>query len=204
MPSLDRMTGPKLPRCIWAHGGPAMLAYHDEDWGTPQRDDRALFENLSLQGTQAGLSWRLVLERRGHYRRAFHGFDIARVAAMADAEIEALLGDAGLIRNRMKLRAVRINARAVLAIIDSEGGFGRYLWSFVGGAPLVNRWQTHAEIPATSEISDRMSRDMKRRGFVFVGSTVCYSLMQSAGLVNDHMLGCFRHPEFRPPESLAD
>ncbi|WP_342239982.1 DNA-3-methyladenine glycosylase I [Inquilinus sp. OTU3971] len=185
-----------LPRCGWAAGGPAMLAYHDRDWGTPERDDRALFENLSLQGTQAGLSWRLVLERRQNYRRAFHGFDIVRVAAMTDAEIEALLADAGLIRNRAKLNAVRSNARATLAVIESEGGFGRYLWSFVGGEPLVNRWTAHAEMPATSEISDRMSRDMKRRGFVFVGSTVCYSLMQSAGLVNDHMVGCFRHPAF--------
>ena len=185
-----------LPRCAWAHGGPAMLAYHDRDWGTPERDDRALFENLSLQGTQAGLSWRLVLERRENYRRAFHGFDIARVAAMTDAEIEALLADPGLIRNRAKLNAVRTNARAALAVIAAEGGFGRHLWSFVGGEPLVNRWTSPAEMPATSEISDRMSRDLKRRGFVFVGSTVCYSLMQSAGLVNDHMLGCFRHPEF--------
>lgn len=190
------MSDPDLPRCGWAHGGPAMLAYHDRDWGTPERDDRALFENLSLQGTQAGLSWRLVLERRQNYRRAFHGFDIAWVAAMTDAEIEALLADAGLIRNRAKLNAVRGNARAVLAVIEAEGGFGRYLWSFVGGEPLVNRWTAPAEMPATSAVSDRMSRDMKRRGFVFVGSTVCYSLMQSAGLVNDHMVGCFRHPEF--------
>lgn len=190
------MSDPDLPRCGWASGGPAMLAYHDRDWGTPERDDRALFENLSLQGTQAGLSWRLVLERRQNYQRAFHGFDIARVAAMTDAEIEALLADAGLIRNRAKLNAVRTNARATLAVIEAEGGLGRYLWSFVGGEPLVNRWTVHAEMPATSEISDRMSRDMRRRGFVFVGSTVCYSLMQSAGLVNDHMVGCFRHPEF--------
>ncbi|MGO1076376.1 DNA-3-methyladenine glycosylase I [Inquilinus sp. CA228] len=190
------MSDPDLPRCGWAAGGPAMLAYHDHDWGTPERDDRALFENLSLQGTQAGLSWRLVLERRQNYQRAFHGFDIARVAAMTDAEIEVLLADAGLIRNRAKLNAVRTNARATLAVIESEGGLGRYLWSFVGGEPLVNRWAAHAEMPATSDISDRMSRDMKRRGFVFVGSTVCYSLMQSAGLVNDHMVGCFRHPEF--------
>ncbi|MGK9170634.1 DNA-3-methyladenine glycosylase I [Inquilinus limosus] len=190
------MTDPIPPRCAWAHGGPAMLAYHDEDWGTPERDDRALFENLSLQGTQAGLSWRLVLERRENYRRAFHGFDIARVAAMTDGEIEALLADPGLIRNRAKLNAVRSNARAALAVIESEGGFGRYLWSFVDGRPLVNRWRSPAEMPATNAISDRMSRDMKRRGFVFVGSTVCYSLMQSAGLVNDHMLDCFRHPEF--------
>jgi DNA-3-methyladenine glycosylase I len=193
------MSDPDLPRCGWAASGPAMLAYHDRDWGTPERDDRALFENLSLQGTQAGLSWRLVLERRENYRRAFHGFDIARVAMMTDDEIGALLTDAGLIRNRAKLNAVRSNARAVLAVIEAEGGFGRYLWSFVGGEPLVNRWTTHAEMPATSAISDRMSRDMKRRGFVFVGSTVCYSLMQSAGLVNDHMLGCFRHPEFGRP-----
>ena len=190
------MSEADLPRCAWAHGGPAMLAYHDRDWGTPERDDRALFENLSLQGTQAGLSWRLVLERRGNYRRVFHGFDIARVAAMTDGEIEALLADPGLIRNRAKLNAVRTNARAALAVIEAEGGFGRYLWSFVGGEPLVNRWRVHADMPATSEISDRMSRDMKRRGFVFVGSTVCYSLMQSAGLVNDHMVDCFRHPEF--------
>jgi DNA-3-methyladenine glycosylase I len=193
------MSDPDLPRCAWALGGPAMLAYHDRDWGTPERDDRALFENLSLQGTQAGLSWRLVLERRENYRRAFHGFDIARVAAMADAEIEALLADPGLIRNRAKLNAVRTNARAALTVIEAEGGLGRYLWSFVGGEPLVNRWATRAEMPATSEISDRMSRDMKRRGFVFVGSTVCYSLMQSAGLVNDHMVDCFRHPEFGRP-----
>ena len=184
------------PRCGWAHGGPAMLAYHDRDWGRPEYDDRALFENLSLQGTQAGLSWRLVLERREHYRRAFHEFDIARAAALTDADLEALLAAPGLIRNRAKLRAVRTNAQAALALTDSHGGLGAYLWSFVGGQPLVNRWAVHAEMPATSEVSDRMSRDMKRRGFVFVGSTVCYSLMQSAGLVNDHMVGCFRHPEF--------
>ena len=180
-------------RCTWAAGNDAMRDYHDREWGVPVHDDRALFEFLCLEGAQAGLSWRTVLDKRDNYRRAFDDFDIVRCAALSDARIESLLGDAGLIRNRLKLTSVRGNARAALAAIDEFGSLDAYLWSFVDGKPIRNAWHEGAQIPATTDLSDRMSRALKKRGFRFVGSTICYAFMQATGMVDDHLVTCFRH-----------
>ncbi len=182
-------------RCTWAQGDPLLAAYHDHEWGTPLHDDQALFEFLCLEGAQAGLSWRTVLHKRAHYRKVFHRFNIARVAAMTDAELEALLLDPGIIRNRLKVTAMRGNARIALEVIAEFGSLDGYLWSFVDGEPLVNHWRTSAEIPAYTDVSDRMSKAMKKRGFRFVGTTICYAHMQATGMVNDHVVGCFRHGE---------
>ncbi|SFN01940.1 DNA-3-methyladenine glycosylase I [Dokdonella immobilis] len=184
-------------RCAWATGDSVDLIYrdyHDLEWGVPVRDDRRLFEFLVLEGAQAGLSWRTVLGKRENYRRAFHGFDIARVAAMRDRELESLLDDPGLIRNRLKILSARSNARASLAVIEEVGSLEAWLWSFVGGEPLLNRWTAHDKVPATSAHSDAMSKAMRKRGFSFVGSTICYAFMQATGMVNDHLTCCFRFP----------
>jgi DNA-3-methyladenine glycosylase I len=181
-------------RCDWAESSELERAYHDVEWGTPLYDERGLFEMLSLEGAQAGLSWRQVLARREDYRRAFHGFDIERVAAMTDAELAALLADPGLIRNRLKIYSVRDNARAALQLRAEEGELSAYLWSFVGGQPVVNWHADRASIPARTEASDAMSRALRKRGFRFVGSTICYAFMQATGMVNDHVVTCFRHP----------
>ncbi len=170
-----------------------MQAYHDSEWGVPQHDDRALFELLTLEGAQAGLSWRTVLARRAAYRQAYYGFDIARVAAMTDAALEGLCADSPLIRNRLKIFSVRENARAARAAADRHGSLDRYLWGFVDGAPIRNRWIGRGEVPATTAVSDAMSKGMKRDGFRFVGSTICYAFMQASGMVDDHVVGCFRH-----------
>lgn len=172
-----------------------MLAYHDREWGVPHRDDRALFELLTLEGAQAGLSWRTILARRDEYRRAFHDFDIARVAAMRDAALEKLLASSGIIRNRLKIWSVRDNARTALDVIAEHGSLDAYLWSFVDGKPLVNRWNSSKEVPAKTELSDRMSKALAKRGFRFVGSTICYAFMQATGMVNDHLVSCFRYKE---------
>lgn len=187
---------PALARCGWAGGdNELMRRYHDEEWGTPQHDDRALFELLVLEGAQAGLSWRTVLDKRAAYRRLFHNFDIARVARMSDAALERLLQEPAIIRNRLKIFSARENARAALAVIEEFGTLDMFFWSFVGGAPIVNRWTAIAQIPARTELSDRMSKDLRKRGFRFVGSTICYAHMQATGMVNDHLVTCFRHPE---------
>ena len=170
-----------------------MQAYHDSEWGVPLHDDRMLFEFLCLEGAQAGLSWRTVLHKREHYRRAFHDFDIARVAAMKERELEKLLLDPGLIRNRLKITSVRDNAKAALAVMDEHGSLDAYLWSFVDGKPVRNTWRTRSEVPASTPVSDQMSKSMKKRGFRFVGSTICYAFMQATGMVNDHLVECFRH-----------
>jgi len=183
-----------LSRCPWADGGDGMRAYHDEEWGVPHHDDRALFELLVLEGAQAGLSWRTVLDKRANYRRFFHGFDIARVSRMDDAELTRLLDAPGLIRNRLKIFSARDNARAALAVIGEFGSLGAYLWSFVGGKPIVNRWSELGQIPARTEASDRLSKELRTRGFRFVGPTICYAFMQGSGMVNDHLVSCFRHP----------
>jgi DNA-3-methyladenine glycosylase I len=183
-------------RCTWADGGDAaMLEYHDREWGVPHHDDRALFELLTLEGAQAGLSWRTILVRRDDYRRAYHGFDIGRVAKMRDAELEKLLVSSGIIRNRLKVFSVRDNARVALEVMAEHGSLDAYLWSFVDGRPVVNRRQTAKDVPATTDVSDRMSKTLKKRGFRFVGSTICYALMQATGMVNDHLVGCFRYKE---------
>lgn len=170
-----------------------MQAYHDTEWGVPLHDDRVLFEFLCLEGAQAGLSWRTVLHKRDHYRRAFHDFDIARVAAMKDRELEKLLLDPSLIRNRLKIFSVRDNAKAALVAIEEHGSLDAYLWSFVDGKPIRNAWRTRAEVPASTPVSDRMSKALKKRGFRFVGTTICYAFMQATGMVNDHLVECFRH-----------
>lgn len=186
-------------RCPWGEGGnEAMRRYHDEEWGCPQHDDRALFELLVLEGAQAGLSWRTVLDKREHYRRCFHGFDIERVGRMSDAELMRLLEEPGLIRNRLKIFSARDNARAALAVISEFGSLDAYLWSFVDGKPIVNRWTEQRQLPAATADSDRMSKELRKRGFRFVGSTICYAHMQASGMVNDHLVHCFRYAECSP------
>ncbi|MGB3270650.1 MAG: DNA-3-methyladenine glycosylase I [Rhodanobacter sp.] len=189
------MSKPAEPiRCSWATAGDALMrAYHDTEWGVPLHDDRGLFEFLCLEGAQAGLSWRTVLAKRAHYRKLFHDFDIARVAAMSDRELGKVLLDPGIIRNRLKVYSARDNARAAQEAIAEFGSLDGYLWSFVEGRTVVNRWREPAEVPATTAESDRMSKALKKRGFRFVGSTICYSLMQATGMVDDHLVGCFRH-----------
>jgi DNA-3-methyladenine glycosylase I len=183
-------------RCRWAEGGNDLyLAYHDEEWGVPLHDDDKLFEFLVLEGAQAGLSWATVLNKREAYRRAFHDFDIAKVARMTDAALEKRLLDPGIIRNRQKIWSARNNARAALKVIDEIGSLDKYFWSFVDGKPIRNRWLGHGEVPARTELSDKLSKDLQKRGFNFVGSTIMYAHMQATGMVNDHLVSCFRHDE---------
>lgn len=172
-----------------------MLTYHDEEWGVPVHDDRLLFEFLTLEGAQAGLSWSTILNKRDGYRAAFHGFYPEEVARMADTEIEALLRDPSIVRNRLKVTSTVSNARALLAVADSFGSFDTYVWGFVEGQPVQNSWRDQSDVPATTTGSDAMSKDMKKRGFRFVGSTICYAFMQATGMVNDHVTRCFRHAE---------
>jgi DNA-3-methyladenine glycosylase I len=183
--------GDGKPRCDWATGTPAMLAYHDTEWGVPLHDDRALFELLTLEGAQAGLSWRTILDRRAAYRDAFQGFDIARVARMRDAALEKVLTASGVVRNRLKVFSVRDNARAALAAIAEVGSLDALLWDFVDGKPIVNHWTQREQVPALTELSDRMSKALKQRGFRFVGSTICYAFMQATGMVDDHLTTCW-------------
>ncbi|MEO5561024.1 MAG: DNA-3-methyladenine glycosylase I [Dokdonella sp.] len=181
-------------RCSWSAGDGAMRDYHDTEWGVPLHDDRALFEFICLEGAQAGLSWRTVLSKRAAYRSAFANFDIEACAKLTDGCIEKLLTDPGLIRNRLKVTSVRGNARAVLLAIDELGSLDSLLWSFVDGSTIQNCWLDRSQVPATTSISDRMSKELRRRGFRFVGSTICYAFMQATGMVNDHIVDCFRHP----------
>jgi len=181
------------PRCPWAGTDPLMVAYHDEEWGTPCHDDRDLFERLILEGFQAGLSWATILRKRAAFRHAFAGFDPERVAAFGPDDTARLLADPGIVRNRLKIAAAIRNAEAFLAVQREHGTFDRYLWTFVDGAPLVRAVPpTRDEIPTRTPESDALSQDLKRRGFAFVGTTICYALMQSVGMVDDHIQGCFR------------
>ena len=183
-------------RCEWVPAGDALYAaYHDEEWGLPSRDDRHLFEMLVLEGAQAGLSWSTILRKRDGYRRAFAGFEADRVARFGDADVARLMTDPGIVRNRLKIESALANARATLAMRDEFGSLAEYVWSFVGGAPIQNRWRTITEVPSETAESRAMSRDMKRRGFRFVGPTVCYAFMQAVGLVNDHTVDCDRYLE---------
>jgi DNA-3-methyladenine glycosylase I len=183
-------------RCDWCLGvSEAYLRYHDEEWGRPVRDDAGQFEFLVLESAQAGLSWSTVLHKRAGYRRAFAGFDPEKVARFNSRSIERLMGDAGIIRNRLKIQAAIGNARAFLAVREEFGSFSAYLWDFVDGRPVVNRWRAMREVPAATPLSDRISKDLKARGFKFVGSTIIYAHLQATGLVNDHLVGCFRHAE---------
>lgn len=179
-------------RCPWGES-PDMHDYHDSEWGTPLHDDQALFEFLCLEGAQAGLSWRTILLKREHYRRVFHGFDIDRVAAMKDRELEKALLDPGIVRNRLKVYATRDNAIVAQSVIAEFGSLDRYLWSFVDGKPIRNAWTGQGGVPASTPLSDQMSKTLKKRGFRFVGTTICYAFMQATGMVNDHTVSCFRH-----------
>jgi DNA-3-methyladenine glycosylase I len=170
-----------------------MLAYHDGEWGVPCHDDRALFELLTLEGAQAGLSWNTILNKRQNYRRAFDNFDTDRVAAYTDSDIARLLGDAGIVRNRLKIASTVSNAEAILRLREELGSFDAHVWRFVGGAPKVNSPHSLHDIPSSSTESDALSKDLGKRGFRFVGTTICYAFMQATGLVDDHEVGCFRH-----------
>jgi DNA-3-methyladenine glycosylase I len=181
--------------CGWPGDDPLMIAYHDEEWGVPLHDDRGIYEFLVLEGMQAGLSWRTVLHKRENFRKAFAGFDPEKVARFNRRSVERLLNDAGIIRNRQKVEAAVNNARRFLDVQEEFGSFDAYVWRFVGGKPLRNRRRTLADLPATSPESDAMSRELKARGFKFIGSTICYAHMQATGMVNDHLLTCFRHAE---------
>lgn len=182
-------------RCPWPGDNPLMVAYHDTEWGVPLYDDRKLFEFLLLDGAQAGLSWRTILNKREGYRQAFDNFDASRIAAYDDRKVAQLLADPGIIRNRQKIAAAIGNAQGFLQIQRELGSFAAYLWSFVNHRPIKNRWDNAAAIPAVSPESEAMSRDLRRRGFRFVGPTICYAFMQSAGMVNDHLPACFRYNE---------
>jgi DNA-3-methyladenine glycosylase I len=184
-----------LQRCAWAGSDPLYLAYHDEEWGVPVHDDRRHFEMLCLEGAQAGLSWITILRKRPNYRAAFDEFDPVLVAAYDEDKIAALLMDPGIVRNRLKVRAFVRNAQAFLATQAEFGTFDAYIWRFVDGAPLVNHWQELREIPAQTAAAQAMSKDLAKRGFTFVGPTICYAYMQACGLVNDHVIACFRHPD---------
>jgi DNA-3-methyladenine glycosylase I len=185
-----------MERCAWVPAGDELYAaYHDEEWGVPERHDRALYELLTLEGAQAGLSWSTILKKREGYRRAFAGFDPEKVARFDQSRVEELLQDAGIVRNRLKVESTVENARRVLEVQQEPGGFAGLLWSFVDGEPLVGGWKTVGELPAETPLSKAMSKELKRRGFRFVGPTVCYAFMQAAGLVNDHTFGCFRFRE---------
>jgi len=187
------MTEPR--RCAWAGTDPRMIAYHDKEWGVPVHDERVLFEFLTLEGAQAGLSWSTILYKRDAYREAFAGFDPAKVARFDKRRIARLLTNEGIVRNRLKIESTVSNARAFLELQREPGGFDRFVWSFVGGAPKVNRWRSLRSVPASTRESDALSAALKQRGFRFVGSTISYALMQGIGMVNDHLVSCDRHEE---------
>ena len=182
-----------MKRCAWAGSDPLYVEYHDTEWGVPLHDDGRLFEMLILEGAQAGLSWITILRKRDAYRRAFDGFDPAKVARYDRRRTDRLMRDAGIVRNRLKIEGAVRNARAFLDVQDAEGSFDRYIWQFVGGRPKQNRRRAMTQVPARTAESDAMSRDLKNRGFTFVGSTICYAFMQATGMVNDHLVDCFRH-----------
>jgi len=185
-----------MPRCPWATTEPN-ITYHDKEWGVLVHDDRLLFEFLILEGAQAGLSWITILKKRDNYRKAFDGFRAQKIARYGSRDVHRLLADAGIVRNRLKIAATIENAKMFLAVRQEFGSFDAYLWSFVGGTPIQNRWRRMADVPAHTAESDAMSRDLLRRGFKFVGSTICYALMQATGMVNDHLVTCPRHAELR-------
>jgi DNA-3-methyladenine glycosylase I len=190
---------PTLRRCGWADGSsPLGLAYHDEEWGVPSHDDTHLFEMLTLEGAQAGLSWSTILNKRDGYRKAFRGFDPTKVARFTKRDVERLMQDAGIVRNRAKIEATIANAKAFLAVRREFGSFDAYVWRLVAGRPRKNRFRALHDLPATTEQSDALSKDLKRRGFKFVGSTICYAFMQAVGMVNDHETSCFRYNQVDP------
>ena len=198
MPTKNALQVPSdaRPRCFWATT-PAMIAYHDTEWGVPQHDDRVLFEFLILEGAQAGLSWSTILAKREAYRRAFSNFNPKSIARYDASKTKQLLADAGIVRNRLKIASAIQNARAFLAVQKEFGSFDKYIWQFVGGKPIVNSIQGLSQIQARTEESDKMSRDLLKRGFKFVGPTICYAFMQAVGMVNDHLVGCYRYKEIK-------
>ncbi len=191
------MSSLKISRCPWCLSDPLYIDYHDREWGVPLHDDRKWFEFLLLEGVQAGLNWLLVLKKRENYRRAYDGFDFGKVAGYDEAKMEDLLADSGLVRNRAKIAASVANARAFLEVREEFGSFDAYMWSFTGGGPIVNRRRRDGEIPSRTPLSDKISSDLRRRGFKFVGSTIVYAHMQATGMVNDHLIGCYRYNDLK-------
>lgn len=191
------MSTTSLTRCAWCGTDPLYVAYHDEEWGVPQHDDRKLFEAVILDGFQAGLSWLTVLKKRENFRQAFDHFDAEKIARYEEPKLQALLQDTGIIRNRLKVYGAVKNAKAYLKVQEEFGSFDRYIWQFTDGRTIVNARQSMADVPASTPESDAMSKDMKKRGFTFCGTTICYAFMQAVGMVNDHVVDCFRHDELR-------
>ncbi|MDH3450672.1 MAG: DNA-3-methyladenine glycosylase I [Gammaproteobacteria bacterium] len=191
------MVGNEIKRCWWCGDDELYRRYHDEEWGVPVHNERDLFEFLCLEGAQAGLSWITILRKRDSYRRAFDNFDAHKIARYSEGKIQALLQDPGIVRNRLKVNGFVKNARACLELLEQGSTLDEYLWGFVDGRPLQNRRKTSKQVPATTAISDAMSKELKKKGFTFVGSTICYAFMQAAGLVNDHVVDCFRHDELK-------
>jgi len=191
-----KLSDASITRCPWAKNT-LNIPYHDEEWGVPLHDDQKLFELLILEGAQAGLSWDTVLQKRARYREVFDGFDVKKIARYDKKKVRQLLADPGIIRNRLKIDSTISNARAFLKIQEEFGTFDAYIWRFVGGRPKQNAWKTHKRVPASTAESDTMSKDLKKRGFRFAGSTICYAFMQASGMVNDHVVSCFRHKDLR-------
>ncbi len=189
--------GSDMKRCMWPGSNDLMVAYHDKEWGVPLHDDRRLFEVLILDAFQAGLSWRTILNKRENFRAAFDGFDVERIARYRKPKIERLLQDAGIVRNRMKVDATVANAKVFLELQEEYGSFDSYIWQFVDGTPKQNRWRSLKQLPPSTPQSDQMSKDLKGRGFKFVGTTICYAFMQAAGMVNDHLVTCFRYDQLK-------
>jgi len=186
-----------MTRCEWCGSDPLYIAYHDKEWGVPLHDDRLLFELLILEGAQAGLSWLTILKKRENYKKAFHSFDPEMIADYTQRDIDRLMENLGIVRNRLKIESVIKNARGVLKIKEEFGSFDTYLWNYVENTPIQNKWKSVADIPVQTEISERMSKDLKKRGFNFVGPTICYAFMQAIGMVNDHTTDCFRYEELK-------
>lgn len=189
------MTHDSRQRCSWPLGDPLYLAYHDREWGVPVFDEQKLFEMLILEGTQAGLSWITILKRREGYRQVYQQFDAHQMACWSDADLEEILLDPRIIRNRLKVFAARLNAQSFLRIVEAKGGFTEFIWSFVNHQPVINEWVELSQTPTMTKASDAMSRELKNWGFKFVGSTICYAYMQAVGMVNDHLVSCYRHQE---------
>ena len=194
----DIAQGDERPRCPWPGQDPIYVAYHDDEWGVPEFDDRALFEKLVLDGFQAGLSWITILRKRDNFRRAFDGFEPAKIARYTPKKVERLMQDPGIVRNRLKIEGTVLSARAWLKIMEEGPGFSKFLWDFVDGRPQVNHLDSIKKAPAETELSRKISKELARRGFKFCGPTIVYAFMQAVGMVNDHLVTCFRHPEFAP------
>jgi DNA-3-methyladenine glycosylase I len=203
MNTLDIPKSDDLPRCPWATHDPLYLTYHDREWGVPLHDDRALFEMLLLDGFQAGLSWLIILRKRENFRRAFDNFTPDKIARFTPAKVERLMQDSGIVRNRLKIEGTILSARAFLNLTETGPGLSKLLWNFVDGRPIVNRFKTIKQIPAKTDLSQKISKDLAARGFKFVGPTIIYAFMQAAGMVNDHLITCHRHPDYAPSASRA-